>query len=623
MKKEIINTLLVGGLLLILSFMYLSPGGGLLLAGDKAKVMSDGTDPTTLPFQYELIASVAKKNFFHLFYGAVPNQIVNAPEGSAAWISWSEKIPSYFLSQLFPVEQVSTALVIFLLVANGLCFYLFARGMKWPQPIAIALSICWAFNPFTRARAKVHMAMAGIYHVPLIFLGLILLKKWPNKKGILLASLCFLFASMTLHYFLIMSAVLLPFMLIFYFWDKPDTSNLKKASLNLVLSGIPAVVFTAWCFFQPLPQSMIENNAQVLPKTGETTPHQKVHPFLIQFGAHFVDYFAGDTAIGTFDINPLRRAVTHHIHKNLHNSNPHERTNGIRWSIWIIVCLVISVLLFKITKFQYIVDKKKYYWSFLLLAGASFLLSLSPMLGGSPILPAAWVHSLIPQFRVPSRAGIFVHFSFLAISGTFLTNWLYQSIRIKNYKSSLAPPPTQWRPKGHSWAKKLTIPFILPLIAIIDFPPFMNKMPVAQVAPELSPLTELNHESCGEGMYFPYVSGTFGLLEFYYFIQRMRGTGCQIINSSESNIRNQKMLRRFPLHPQVLKAIKAADPRLTNTLTSFVRCTGLDYIVFDRKVPSSWRHSTCKQLGWNMTSKEICQSPRPQKGLLKLPENCL
>ena len=70
----------------LLAMAYVYPGGTAMLEGRTDIVMSDGTDPSTLPYQYSLLRSISRTKPTHLLYGAVPAATLGAPEGFALWI---------------------------------------------------------------------------------------------------------------------------------------------------------------------------------------------------------------------------------------------------------------------------------------------------------------------------------------------------------------------------------------------------------------------------------------------------------------------------------------------------------------------------------------------------------
>lgn len=598
---------LLSVLFLCLGYLYLYPGLNPMLKASSSIAMSDGTDPITLPFLYQEVLKVAKSAPLELLYGAIPNRVFDAPEGSAMWMSWGERFLALFASLFVPPEQIGTFVVWILLLFNALFFYLLAQKLGWQKHLSVALSVCWAFNAFTHARAKVHFAMSGLYHLPLIFLGFVLLfnairTPHARNKNTLLAALCFLAASMTLHYFLILTAALTPFLVVFYFYPTQVRQNLKRALALLGVAALPSLLFLTWCLTHPLPKDFTQRQAQTLPQTGSYKNERGIHPFVEIFAAKPIDYFSGDLALGERDLNPLRAHITRSIRNNPEGSNLHERSNGIRWWLWLTAGFAIFVFLKKFHSRP--TEQRFYYICFILLGVAAFFLSLTPVYFGRAIGPAAWIHTIVPQFRVPNRAGIFVHFSVIMIAGFYLSGWL-KEIRWPKVK------------------KALNFPLTLPLLAIVSFPPLLNPMPLSEIQPPYKSLTGKSSEGCETGMYFPYVSGTHALFEFYYFIQKLRDTECSMLNSSDVTETNSILLKSIPLHPEVIKAVNQNKPEYNQQLKALIECIGLQWLVFDPRVDVNWSKSFCTSLNWKMTEEKVCQAQKPHSKLKNSVKNCL
>jgi hypothetical protein len=596
----------------LLASIYLYPGMGPLLRADRTEAMSDGTDPVTLPFIYEQVARVARDTPSHLFYGALPNTVFDAPEGSAAWMPWIEKFLSLSLTPFIPSEQIATALVFILLILNGLSFFALGRAMDWPKALCLTLSICWAFNSFTHARAKVHPAMTALYHLPLIFLGLRLLQKdTKSLKTMGLAALCFLAAACTLHYFILLTAVFTPFLIAFYLLGEKPPGSWKRPLLRLATAALPAVLLLLWCVTHPLPADM--QKARALPKTGEHREDQLVHPFVTVFAARPLDYLAGDTGVGDADWNPLRSWITSYTESHLDGGNTHERANGIRWLL-LVICAAAGAISMRRKSIAVDAFSRRYYLLFLSMGAFAFWLSLSPVYFGHAWGPFAWLHFAVPQLRVPSRAGIFVHFSALMIVGGFLQAWLFAEGGAEK-----AHPRLQ----NKKWRKFLSFPAVLPLWALLSFPPLLNPLPLSKIQPPYSSLTSPDFIDCGTGLYFPYVSGNYGVLEYYYFNQRLRGTHCSALNANETNPRDQLLFRSFPLHPQVIAALQQDNPQFFQALLNFAECTGIQWMVFDSHVPESWKSRFCRALGWERSEADVCRARPPHHPLKKTPEECI
>lgn len=597
-----------------LTFFYLHPGGEALFKGRTDTVMSDDTDPSTLPYFYDGLLETWKDHKSWFFYGSVYNE-GRTPDGAwAFWAPWLERFVVPFMGYFFPVEQLTTAFVFTLLMLNFFAMYALCRFMSWPRWLSLGLSLSWAFCAFTRARAKVHGALAGTFHIPLIFLGLLLLARGKTWRSLVGAILLFLFTVSTAHYYIVTSAFLAPFFLIFYFLQEDVRADLKRASLRLMIALAPTVAFLSYNYLKPLPSGAKVTSQGAIPKGGETKDGS-VHPFLSMFAARPIDYLAGDIAMGPSDINPLRGALNTYILTHLDNSNPHERANGIRWIILFIAGF--AIVLFFQKRFAQDGPTRLLMWFFITFAAFTFWLSLPPDIPFAKAGPSYWLYSLMNQVRVSSRAGIWVHFSLLFISGLFLyemhlrRNPIRQKGKTKAQEGAPVPKVVRW----------LLVPAVLPAIVLLELPPFMQDMPMAPVRPRIASLQKGKGE-CGAGMYFPYVGPTWQLREHYHFIQQMRGSDCIMLNNALEPSRADWLLRRFALHPQVLEAIQQNDIRLLNSLESAARCIPMTWLYFDERVPQAWREAACRRLGWNLNADNTCTSSQLNQPMSRLPEQC-
>lgn len=619
-------------LLLVLSFLYVHPGGNLLLSGSRTQVMSDGTDAATLPYQYHLVKHWLETSPSVLLYGAIFNPFSDAPDGSLLWMSWIEKVIAIFTVPFVPLEQLSTLMAMLLMVLNGLCCYMFCRSFQWPKPLCVALAICWAFNPFVRGRAKVHIALAGIYFLPLTFWAFHQIKKHTCNRSLAFAAIAFFIAAMAPQYYLITTAFLAPFWIWYVLIGVEKSDYIKKIS-RLSIASLPAIFLVAWSFLKPIPSQFVNPNVTLRPLTGQTAPNQDLHPFLNTFGARAVDFISGDIAIGASDLNPIRGAINQAIYKNqFDGSNPHERANGIRWVLWAMVIYGFSLWLPKASREQFFSSiSQPWVIFFSALTLFSFWMSLSPnAFGISALMPATWFFNLVSQYRVPSRGGVFVHFGVIALAGIFASHLIYKLSKKKEGSKKKTETPTHdsflqlsYGPGTSSWQKRLTLPVVLPLLVLLDSPPAWNKMPVAPITPQLASLVESGSEdNCGLGMYFPYVSHTYALKEMYYFMQALRGSKCDYLNRAQNDSLNQKLLGRFALHPQVMQAIEQNNPAFQNGLLSFANCVSLEWLAFDEKVPRSWQSDTCNKLGWKLDEQGVCRSPQKNIKMLRSPDQC-
>lgn len=376
--------------------------------------MSDGTDPTTNPFQFDTIHREYIKNPKLFFYGAFPDFKLNAPEGHVVWYSTNEKIAGALFPFFVPIEQTGVLFGIVLLAVNGLIFYALGRSLSWSKLLSFGLAIAWAFSVYTRTRVQVHVSLGGVYIVPLAFLALSTLMKNPNRKGVLLASICFFGCATSAHYYLIFMTVFSPFLLLFFLSNSEVRSTWKVSLGRLVLAVLPATIFLALSFLNPVPSEFKKNIVNVFPNTGQS--ENWPHPFLKIYSANLEDYFTGDIAIGKLDINPAREVFTEFVRDNIKVGNYHEHAHGIRWTIWIAFMVAIIFVIRNRTNFSLKTFEGAGLLSLLLFGVFAFLCSIDPD-WGFMWGPAAWIHWLVEQIRVPNRAGIFTHFCILVFIG--------------------------------------------------------------------------------------------------------------------------------------------------------------------------------------------------------------
>ena len=329
---QLLRPLGVVALFSLLAMAYVYPGGTAMLERRTDIVMSDGTDASTLPYQYSLLRSTWRTTPTRL-YGAVPAATLAAPEGFALWIPWIERSVVVALAPLFPVEQLSTVLVVVLMVLDGLAMYPLGRRFGWSRSLSLAIAIASAFNATTRARAKVHMSLVGMFHVPLVFLGLLLVAKGKGWRSIAAAAACFAAAVTVAHYYLITLTFLVPWLLVYLLVSAGSSSRWLRVGVRIAAAAVPAVMLVGWSYSKPLPPDFIKPGTVVTPSTGEVQGGQP-HPFLTLFAARPVDYITGDVGIGITDWNPIRSSLSLGVLLDMNGGFGHERANGIRWIVW-------------------------------------------------------------------------------------------------------------------------------------------------------------------------------------------------------------------------------------------------------------------------------------------------
>lgn len=601
--KAILNFLLLVAFFALGAIAYTWPGPLAIWEGRTDVFLSDGTDPTASPFQFDVIHRGLQKHPELFFYGGFPNLQLDAPEGFVAWFSFTEKLAGALFPYFIPVEQVATLLGISLLIINGLSFYALGRILSWSKILSLAIGSAWAFSVYTRTRTQVHAALSGVYIVPLAFLGISILMRDRSKKGFLLSALCFLGCATSAHYYLIYMAVFLPFLALYYFSSQEVRRDWRYALLRVSLAALPAVIFLLVSFLMPAPAEFKARVAHVLPMTGQSTDWP--HPFVSTFSADVADYFSGDVAVGENDINPLRAEVDRGIRRSLiSGGNFHEHAQGVRWFVWIgfvfsLVYMCRYRRRFPIGQFEGAAT-----YVFILFGFFSFLCSITPDWG--PIWgPSAWIHWLVPQIRVPNRAGIFVHFSVLMILGIITNNC------IKNLK--------------FNQKTKRILCGLFFVVLILDFPPFMNEMPMAKTVTAIASQYPSLIDNCGLGFHFPYTSGTQDSLRFYTLLQRLRGTDCAVLNSASASERDYKMALLFGYQNQeLLNRIVANDKGVLQVLLAFANCNKLHWVAFDSRTPVPFTESFCRAWNGHLLNSDFCVANASIEDVhVGLPDQCL
>jgi hypothetical protein len=596
MKNVLIQRLLMVLTVLVLGYLYLYPGMNPIFNGDINSVMSDDTDPAALTYQYDQILKVWKENPSHFFYGAIYSDSLDPNQGFAYWMAWCERSLLVLLSYLLPLEQISTGLVFCLMLLNALSMFALSRYLGWRKSVSFGLGIAWAFCAFTRARAKVHMSMAGTYHIPLVFLGLYLVTRGKSWRSLVLAALCFLASVTTVHYFIVTTAFLTPFLILFLVLQPEFKSEWKRILPRLLGAAVPAIAFLLFNFLNPIPSGTKMGSQAAIPETGKM-PDGRAHPFLYTYAAHPIDYLAGDLSLEfkPTDLNPLRGMINEHIQTTITEGNFHERTNGVRWSILVLSFFALGLLIFK-KKTREQMEAREI-WFFAIFGFFCFWLSLNPDTPFEGWGPSGWLYSMVSQIRVTNRAGVFAHFSLLMMTGFFLASRTH-----------------------YKWKDWLLKPLVFPALMILDYPPLVQNMPMAKIAPVYSHLKESN-QICGTGMYFPYISAWTDVA-FYHFLQRLRGTDCASLNATSSPAQIQWMSNRFPPSAQFVNSLEQS-PHVQNALQRMAECVPLHWIVFDPSVPESFRASTCSKLGWTMYPDLTCVDPKPHRAFEKWPDKCI
>ena len=567
----------------ILALIYIHPGEIPFLTFSTAQALSDGTDPQAFPYNFQAFIDLLITRPLDTIWGAVYFPQLGGPAGSVLWMSMSERLQAIFLGLLLPIEQVATGFALVGMTLNGCFMYLLGKELKIPRPISWLMGFVFAINAYTLARARVHMGLVGIYHLPLVFLSLFWLFR-NDQRGLTLSTLAFLVISFFPHYYVVTTSIFAPLLAIVYFKIKPSSMDSKKALLRIAFALAPAAIWLGFSLSFPIAPKY-KNAAQVYPTTGETT--QSYHPFLDFFSLYPIDLFSGDIANGEKDLNFVKEGIAITLKQaKYHGSNAHERANGIRWLLW--ATFIFSAI--------WLLPSKKSFWEsqdrFICLSLFAFglislWLALPPNwpiegLGGSLLL-----HKFIPQIRVPNRAAIGISFSIIVIAGLFLKNLLSQERFKKNSNLIVG-----------LWG------FLL----FVELPPFYQDLPVAKIDSPIHTLTK--KENCGRGFYYPYVSGAHNAIYYYHFLQQMRGATCTILNQNAGSDLDYNLgkyfARSFSMNLQ--DGLLSKQSKL---VLDFAQCSGASWVVLGSPLSIDYAKALCDEMKWQWSNDRACQRPDP------------
>jgi hypothetical protein len=474
--------------------------------------------------------------------------------------------------------------------------YALGRKLDWSPWLAFGLGLAWGFSYYARARAQVHPVLAGGFHIPLIFLSLLWVVRSTSWRGVAAAALGFLGVVMAPHYYVVGAAFLTPFYLLFVYLQ-PETT--RATWVRVAVAVLPAVFFLGFNLKFTVPPGARLSSVEAMPKTGETT-NGGLHPFLAVYAARPIDFFTGNLGLnhGPEDINPLKTylnfSVLHQFSVDPFSGNNHERTNGIHWLFW----LLFAAAVVQMARGRLERGLRVQILFFVALGLFAFAWALPPQALGYG--PSAWLYSLVQQIRVPSRAGIWVHFSVLMVAGLWLSK----------------AAPERWR----RWA---ALPLLLPALVVAEDPPFWSQARMAPVAPAFSELSR-EHGDCGVGMYFPFINIDVGQVMFYQFLARQRGTNCTSLNALPRGPQAQAAVEAFPATSEFVGAL-ARDLVTPLRLQKLVRCIPLSFVVFDPVVPRELAQSYCTGFGpgWRLFDDGVCSSPQRGAPLVHTPDECL
>lgn len=555
------------------ALVFLAPASGAWLGNRVDVFLGDGTDPAGLLYHYGLLVRLSHTHPTWLVFGGVPAVGLDAPDGVLLFIPFMERLWVVVLGQAMALEHLPVAVAFLEMVFNGVAMWVLARVvMTMWAPGAAALAFCWAFNPYVRARACVHVGLAGTWFLPCVVVGLLLLRR-GTRRHTAAAAVAFALAATAAHYYIIMAALLVPvWLLVGRPWSK---AQLVRAAVAVA----PSAALVAVTLLFPAPEGLVAPAAVVQPDRAVN------RAFLDAFGAHPVDYFTSDVKLGHADLNPAKAALNRSVRADI-QSNAHERTNGVRWVVW----LLCAAWWWQRARGRVQPQDPALALGAAVLCGAGFLLSLSPgalAVGDTALGPSLWVHTLVPQFRVPARFGLVVHFGALLLAGMML-----QALHAQRPRVALAA------------CAALLLEYV-PLLGVQVEP----TMPVRLAAqPSAGP--------CGRGVHIPYVSNAPPLaqtLAFYTILQTLRGTDCGLVNRQTPDETSRWLTEELG-GPTLLGSPEGFSAPRAAQLQTIAACAGLDFLLFAPQVPHAWAQQVCDGLGFALLADNSCRRSAPAVG---------
>jgi hypothetical protein len=544
----------------------------------EARLISDGTDPRSLLWTYRIIERTFHEHPTRLLFGAIYTDLLNAPNGHLLWVAWIERIIIPIIAPFTNDSTIATLVAWILLSLNGLAMLWLGRVMRWSPWVTLAAAIAFAITPFTRGRVSVHMALAGIYYLPLVLGALERVARWTPtelnwRRAVVVPTLALFGACTVAHYHLIITILLAPFFAVYFLVRaRREHAHLFWGRARILACAVTLPVsFLAFQFAVPGPPSL-RAKVNAFP---EASPQVQTQ-YLQDVGAHPIDYIAGDVKFGPLDILPARERINAYVLTHLDRSHPHERANGIRWSVLGVAVLAVAYRAIKRARASEQHRSSQAIWLWIVLAAGAFLLALSPrglVMYGEEYGPSQWANKLVPNFRVPNRFGPVVNLAVIAIVADFITDL----VRTKR--------------KLGAWLGRL-LGAMLTIAVVIEFIPRtqMLSTPIPAVMAVSQP-----DGQCGMGVFLPFNSYDYSTLE------ETRGTRCALLNPSTETLAAELGSR---IGQQTF-----STPAEQEQLVSLVKCTGIDWLAFRGEVPAGARSAICNTLGWQMPHAYACYAP--------------
>lgn len=561
-RRTLLECIVVFGVLLAGCYIFLYPASKYLLDGRTDAALGDGGgDAQSLPFQYNVILETVRHRPRLLFYGSVFSPQLQAPLGSPQFITWIERLVVALVG-LFErrAAPLITLVACVLITLNGASMYLFARTMRWPFFISLALTIAWAFNPYTHARIGVHMPLGSPFIFPLLFTGM----RWihdSTRTGLRTArtrnlrvgaAAIFVFAFFAAHYYWFVVLLMSPLFLMYFVMTRPEHTPRRNGIAPLALSVLPAIAFLAWNVLVPAPSGMIPKGQKAIAEYTDIA-------IVYALAAKPADFLAGDIRFGLEDRMPGRKRMNEWVALP-DRINTAESVNGIRWVLLFVAAVALLAL------FSPQLRRRLSHWSRRALLATvviivfSFFLSLRPdflAIDGEHVGLTRFTFAILPYFRCPCRAGTLVHFAILVFVGVFTAELNHYRVFVR------------WPALGALVG------------ALFAFAVTMDTWPNAlQVSPLRRPRTELQLEPgyCGSGVIGP----ADGAWEEVSRSQELYGTSCNIVPTPAN----------FPVDAP--------------GLTHYASCGGLSWFVYNNTPVT---RAACEALGWQLVTPDSCRSP--------------
>lgn len=594
MRKRIaIELALVCVALFVAGWIWLSPSSGELLAGNAATMVGDGTDSVTNVWQYQLLLDTFHRDPARLLFGALYTEQLAAPDGLPVFVPYSERLIVLVLAMFMRVELMPTTVVWIYVVASGLAMHVCARLFGWSRTISFALALAWCISPHVRARSVCHIALTGVYFAPAAAAAVRILAAspavlgWSRRTEVAIAAALFAAAASAAHYYAILLVCFGPAFVVLYLLLLPRGARKLAALGRLAVAAAPAFFIVVTTARSPLPRDEAREVAKnaVAPELVKVTNDNALRIY----GAHVVDFFAGDVRYGDRDLNPIRAAITRDIRATV-GDNRHERTNGIRWAVLACWALLTAAIFSKRIGRRFTAGERRFAKFLLGFGVAALAVSIGPTglrhhdvdLG-----PALLLARLVPQFRIPNRAGVLVHFAALLAAGTVVT-------------ALASRAPGRWR---------AFVPAIFAGLVVVEYLPLhpVSTAPVSIRRDALEP----SPGACGVGITVPYVTYGFQVDHYYRTIAELRGTSCKLVHAQYLAAEDERLVQKLST-----RAFSAED---LSRAVAFAKCTRASWAIFRLDAPASFQREFCDALGWTPVSPDACRgapdSPGPPRSV--------